>query len=321
MDVNKPIITVNNASFSYASFTKSPGFSGALKDMIHRKYERVSAIKNVTLKVKAGEIIGLLGANGAGKTTLIKMLTGIVPTQKGEVILFGNMTPFQKKKDFLKNIGVMLSQKSQLIWDLPPIDTLRLLRVIYQLKPEEFDRRLRYFTRKLSVEKQLKTPVRKLSLGQRIKFELICSIIHYPKILFLDEPTIGIDVASQLNIYSFLKELNEKYRITIILTSHNTKDIKAVAKRVVLINRGTKIFDGALVDLVNKYASHSLMEIATDKPLIPLPAGYKRIDDYHYRIDSSKTDLVPNLAQHLISINRVNSDLDSILSKLFGSGA
>lgn len=316
-----PIITVDHANFSYVTFTKQAGFSGAWHDLFHRQKSTVAAVQDISLHVNRGEVLGLLGANGAGKTTLIKLMTGILPVNAGDVRLFTDQVPFRKRPAFLQRIGVMLSQKSQLAWDLPPLDTLVLLREIYHIPHAAFTTWLAFLTKELAVTPQLHVPVRKLSLGQRIKFELICALIHKPEILFLDEPTIGIDVSSQANIYRFLKQLNHDTQMTIILTSHNTKDIEALAQRVAVINHGHKIFDGTTTGLISRYATVPLLEIVTDVPLEPLPEHVRQVDATHYEIDATALTTLPIDPRHILSVNRHNGSLDAILTQLFSEEA
>lgn len=313
------IVQVENVSFNYISYTKGTGLIGTFKDFFKRNTETIPAIENLTFSIAPGEVIGLLGPNGAGKTTLIKMLTGILPVSNGTISLFEDIDPFKKEVKYLNQIGVMLGQKSQLIWDLPPMDTLLMLREIYKVPQKNFKDRVQYLTGLLSVKKQLFVPVRKLSLGQRTKFELICAIIHYPKILFLDEPTLGIDVSSQENIYTFLKKINAETNMTIILTSHNTKDIEALAQRVIVISHGKKLFEGTTSSLISKFASNDILEITTKEPLIPLPNNMTQLSDTKYQINEKNTSLIPVPAEQIISVQQKNSDLDTILINLFRS--
>ncbi|WP_233449194.1 ABC transporter ATP-binding protein [Levilactobacillus suantsaii] len=315
----EPIIQAKDASFNYISYTKGTGLTGTLKDFFKRNTKKIPAIENLTFSINPGEVIGLLGPNGAGKTTLIKMLTGILPVSSGKISLLENIDPVKKEVKYLNQIGVMLGQKSQLIWDLPPMDTLLMLREIYKVSPEDFKNRIQYLAGLLSVKKQLLVPVRKLSLGQRTKFELICAIIHYPKILFLDEPTIGIDVSSQENIYKFLKKINTETNMTIVLTSHNTKDIEALAQRVIVISHGKKLFEGTTPSLTSKFASNDILEITTKEPIIPLPNNMTQLSDTKYQINDKNTSLIPVPAKQIISVQQKNSDLDTILINLFRS--
>jgi len=242
------IIKCENLNYWYETYEKKSGIKGTLQDLWKRKHKKVMAIKDINVSINKGEIVGLLGPNGAGKTTLIKLLTGILEVKSGEILCL-NKTPYKKEKNYLKNIGVVMGQKSQLIWDLPAMETLRMLKEIYEIDRKEFEERLEKLLRLLNLKEKVSTPVRKLSLGERIKFELTCSLIHRPQILFLDEPTIGLDITSQYAVYDFLREVNRTENTTIILTSHYMKDIENLCERVVIILKGEKHFDLPLEEL------------------------------------------------------------------------
>ena len=209
------MIEIDQLSFDYRTFSKELGLKGALQDIFHRKYQLVPALKDLNLTIKDGEIIGLIGPNGAGKTTLTKLLTGIIQPSSGSVKVAG-LIPGSRQKKLLRQIGVMFGQKLQLSWNLPAVDTLNMLAAIYQLKPDRYQARLRELCDLLDICEIVKTPVRKLSLGQRIRCELACSLIHEPSYLFLDEPTIGLDLLTQEKIYNFLKTENRRQFILAI---------------------------------------------------------------------------------------------------------
>lgn len=307
----KPIISVNHVNFTYTSYQKQKGIINFFK----REKKNIQALKNLSITFNQREIIGLLGLNGAGKTTLIKLLTGILTPDNGKIEVLGN-DPFEKKKEFLKQIGVMFGQKSQLIWDLPPINTLLMLREIYEIPNGDFEKRVNFFTQKLAIKKQLYQPVRKLSLGQRIKFELICSLIHNPKIAFLDEPTIGVDIPSKLNIYDFLLALNQAQNTTIILTSHDSQDIEMLAQHIVILNHGIKIFDGSKNRLKSNYLENEQLEITTNQELTNLPKNIQKVNICKYRINTTNFDQVKIPSEYVVSIKRVGSDLNDVLVKL-----
>lgn len=247
------IIELKGVNYFYKTFKKQQGFVGSIKDFWKREEERVHSLRNFELEIEKGEILGLLGPNGAGKTTLIKLLSGILEPDSGEVSCMGHR-PFRKEKAYLKNIGVVLGQKSQLIWDLPALETLDMLRLIYEVEKSEYEQRLELLLDLLELKDKLHIPVRKLSLGERVKFELICALIHRPEVLFLDEPTIGLDLTSQRNIHRFLKEINRKERITVLLTSHYLKDIEALCERIVIVMKGQKKEDTSIRALVEKFS-------------------------------------------------------------------
>lgn len=246
------MIELKNVGYQYQTYTRQSGFIGSLKDFGKRKSIRLSALEDINISIAKGEIVGLLGPNGAGKTTLLKVMTGILEQSQGEVVCNGK-TPFKKERDFLKKIGVVLGQKSQLIWDLPATETLRMLQVMYDLPKDVYDVKVREMVQMLNVEDKLHTPVRKLSLGERIKFEIMCALIHEPEILFLDEPTIGLDITSQYHIHAFLRHINQSAQTTIIITSHYMKDIEALTDRVLLVMKGKLVEDISISELKKRY--------------------------------------------------------------------
>ncbi|BDR56276.1 ABC transporter ATP-binding protein [Xylocopilactobacillus apis] len=242
------MIKIEDLSFEYTTFIKNPGIKGTLKDLFKRDIKKINALEKINLKIRDGEMVGLIGPNGAGKTTLTKLLTGILHPTQG-TILVNSTIPSNQNNQFLKEIGVLFGQKSQLSWDLPAIDTLNMLSKIYSIPTDRYQSRLQELTRMLDVEKILRIPVRKLSLGQRVRCELMCSLIHSPKYLFLDEPTLGLDIVTQSSIYKFLKKENREHHTTIIITSHYLKDIEELTDRLLIIMKGSLVYDGSTNDL------------------------------------------------------------------------
>lgn len=248
------IIKTTNLTKQYRRYKKKEGLRGSLVSLIKREYEEKTAVNRIDLSVAEGEFIGLIGPNGAGKTTLIKMMTGIIAPSDGEIEVLGYY-PNDLKNDFKKQYAVVMGQKSQLFFELTLNDTLRLFKEIYEIPGNEFKETKDYFVELFGVKELMDVQVRTLSLGERMKMELIAALLHNPKILFLDEPTIGLDVAASKQIRKFLKEINEKKGTTIILTSHYMEDIRALCRRTVVINHGVKIYDGATEELFGKYQS------------------------------------------------------------------
>jgi ABC-type uncharacterized transport system, ATPase component len=254
------VIRVENLTKIYRVPVKGEGFWEGVLRLFRRKYKDIVAVDGISFSVEEGEILGFLGPNGAGKTTTLKMLTGLIYPTSGYVEVLG-FKPYERKKEFLKNISLVMGQKQQLIWDLPPMDTFRINAEIYEIPPEVFRRRVYELAEMLSITHILHQPVRKLSLGERMKAELVASLIHFPRILFLDEPTIGLDVSAQISIRQFLREYNERYKATIILTSHYMEDIEVLCDRVILIHKGKIIFDGDLYGIVDKIAPYKEITI------------------------------------------------------------
>lgn len=246
-------IQVKNLSRNFQVHLKEPGLMGSLKGLFKREYKIIEAVKKINFSVGAGEFIGFIGPNGAGKTTTLKMLSGLLYPTEGEVSVLG-YTPFERKNDFLKQISLVMGQKNQLWWDLPAIETFNLNKEIYEIPDKRYKEVLDELIEMLDVGEIINQQVRKLSLGQRMKCELIASLIHTPKVMFLDEPTIGLDVVVQKNLRTFIKEYNKKYNSTIILTSHYMGDIAELCERVIIINKGEIGYDGNFEDLVKRYA-------------------------------------------------------------------
>lgn len=233
--------------------------------MIKRKYINKHALNDFNLEIKEGEIIGLIGSNGAGKTTLTKILSGIIHPTSGEVKVM-NFSPWERNNTYRKNMAVIMGQKAQLWWDLPAMDGLLLLREIYQIPHTEFYNRLEYLANCLSIKDQLNIQVRRLSLGERMKVELIAALIHNPKVIFLDEPTIGLDLTAQKAVRNFIKEYRKEYNPTMILTSHYMEDIEELCERIVIMKDGNKVYDGHIKSLYEKYAKNKVITAHVKNP-------------------------------------------------------
>lgn len=254
------VIDVKNLSKHFSVPVKSEGFLGSVKSLFNRKYKTVKAVDKISFEIREGEMIGFLGPNGAGKTTTLKMLTGILYPTSGSVHVLGH-TPTDRLVEFQKQISLVLGQKNQLWWDLPPTDGFLMNKEIYGIPSEQYRQTLDELVELLDITEVLSTPVRKMSLGQRMKCELIASLLHRPKLLFLDEPTIGLDVGTQKRVREFLRKINEEFKTTIILTSHNMEDVEAVCDRIIMIDHGHKVYDGAIADLITKYATEKYLSL------------------------------------------------------------
>ncbi len=304
---------------------KDPGMVGSFKSLILRKYETVKAVDDISFNIDEGELIGFIGPNGAGKTTTLKCLSGLLFPTQGDISVL-NFTPYSRTPEFLRQIAFVMGQKNQLWWDLPAIDSLLLNKEIYDISNERFNEVLEDLSRTLDVKGLLKVQVKKMSLGQRMKMELIASLIHTPKVLFLDEPTIGLDVLMQRNLREFIKEYNSRYKSTIILTSHYMADVEELCKRVIIINFGKIIFDGDLSNLIEKYAPYKKISVIFKEYVDP-----KRLDrlgdisNFEYprlilNVPNKKVSLIASSILKNFQVDDItieNSQIEDIIEKVY----
>ena len=265
------IIVAENLNKSYPVAIKNPGIRGTITHFFRRNYRLIKAVQDVSFTIEPGEIVGFLGPNGAGKTTTLKMLTGLIHPSSG-LVKVGGFVPFRRQETFLQKITLVMGQKQQLIWDLPALDSLKINAAVYNISDKEFQRRVGELTEMLGLEGKLTQPVRKLSLGERMKAEILAALLHRPQILFLDEPTLGLDVNAQVGVRQFLKEYNQLYQATVLLTSHYMADITALCPRVLLIHEGKLMYDGSLEGLLESFAPYReiYVELAQVLPLAQL---------------------------------------------------
>ena len=270
-----PVIEVNGLKKAFRTYKKQPGFAGAVRGMFHRQYEQTLAVNNVSFKIEPGELVGFLGPNGAGKTTTLKMLAGLLYPTDGSATVLGH-TPWERHDDYRRQFALVLGQKNQLWWDLPARESLELNAKIYGIPKARFERTVGEMTELLNVKDKINVSVRELSLGERMKMELIASLLHQPKVLFLDEPTIGLDVVSQKTVREFIRRHNAEQKTTIILTSHYMADIQELCQRVIIIDHGKIFFDGKLSDILDRFADFKLVTIqcgsANEQPAEKLSA-------------------------------------------------
>ena len=248
----KTMIEVKNLEKEFKKPIRGEGISGMVKTLFSRKYEVKKAVKGINFDIKEGEMVGYIGSNGAGKSTTIKMMCGILNPTSGKVLIDG-MEPYKKRKQVAQNIGVVFGQKTQLWWDIQLIESFKVLKEIYQISDEDYKERMEFLEGVLGLSEFLKQPVRTLSLGQRMRADLAASLLHNPKVLFLDEPTIGLDVLVKEKIRVAIKEMNKKYNTTVILTTHDMADIENLCNRIIIIDEGSIIYDGDLLSIKNKF--------------------------------------------------------------------
>lgn len=270
-----PIIEVNDLTKHYRVYQKREGIGGSIRGLFHREFREVKAVQGINLTVEQGEFVAFLGPNGAGKTTTLKLLSGVIQPTGGTATVMGYV-PWKRENGYRRRFALVMGQKNQLWWDLPARESYRLHQHIYGVETKEFESRLDELSELLDVTRLLDQPVRELSLGERMKMELIAALLHSPEVLFLDEPTIGLDVIAQHNIQKFLKYYQEKRQITILLTSHYMKDIAALCQRVVVIARGTIQYDGSLSGIVDKFSGDKLVTLqfaASESMSLPQSLG------------------------------------------------
>jgi ABC-2 type transport system ATP-binding protein len=298
---------------------------GFWKDVFKPEFVKVDAVKDINININQGESVAFLGPNGAGKTTTIKMLTGLIFPSAGKIDVLG-YTPFDRKREFLMRIGLVMGNKAGLNWDLTPRQSFELLKEIYTIPNNEYLQRVRELTELLDTQKFLDTQVRRLSLGERMKMELIGAILHNPEILFLDEPTIGLDIISKQKIRDFLREIQQKSKVTLLLTSHDMDDVEKVCDRVIVINKGSKVYDDRIDILTNKYNKEKIVKFYFDKkPLISIAdnMNVSQEDAASISFKVKKEDL-PKFIAHITTISEVkdidiiSTPLEEIIADLYG---
>jgi ABC-2 type transport system ATP-binding protein len=308
---------------------KAEGLGASIRNFFKPVHKTVEAVKNLDIEITRGEIIGFLGPNGAGKTTTLKMLSGLLVPSSGSMRVLGH-NPFERQTDFLKKISLVMGQKQNLWWDLPPLETFAIHKSIYQIEDNSYKERIDELISMLEIEDCLQTQTRRLSLGQRMRCELAVSLLHQPEILFLDEPTIGLDILMQKKIRSFLLDYHRRFRPTILLTSHYMDDVAALAQRVIVIDLGSKIFDGGLRELTDKIHPDKLISVIFNQ--LPADQLIKQIgklvfNDGMYFKFRVKRSAVPEIAAKLYSTGQVadlsieDPPLEDIMGQLFIAGA
>ena len=323
--IKMSFIEVKQISKTFRVAKKKSGLKASLISFFKREYKDVKAVDEISFSIEKGEIVGYIGPNGAGKSTTIKILSGILVPDKGECRVQG-MIPWKNRREYVKNIGVVFGQRSQLWWDIPAEDTFDLLRDIYDIPEEEFQATKEDLIKRLNLSDIINIPVRQLSLGQRMRCEIAASLLHNPEILFLDEPTIGLDAVSKQVVRDFIKKVNKEKNTTIILTSHDMSDIKALAKRIVLIGKGKVLYDGSLKRLQNQYETQEYVSIKTKDNLNIRNKGIikknKNKEGYDLVIDTRILSIsqLLNLISKKITIEDIEIDheeIDNIIVKLY----
>jgi ABC-2 type transport system ATP-binding protein len=324
-----PIIRTRALRKVFRSVKRTPGAGGALRTLFSRAYEEKVAVSDVNMDLEPGELVGYIGPNGAGKSTTIKMLTGILVPTSGTIEVAG-IVPHERRRENARNIGVVFGQRSQLYWDLPLVESFELLRAIYSIPEDTYQRNLRRFIEILEMEPFLRTPVRQLSLGQRMRGDFAAAMLHDPKIVYLDEPTIGLDVIAKEAIREFVRHINEERGTTVILTTHDLADVERLSRRIIIIDNGTIIYDGGIERIKEQYGTHRTLILTLTAPH-PDPEldGAEIVSNDHgvvsYRFDRRRVraDQLIRQATELYDLRDVTieePDLESIIRRIYLEG-
>lgn len=319
-------INVSHITKTFKVAQKKSGIKATLKNFIKRDYKYIEAIKDISFNIEEGSIVGFIGQNGAGKSTTIKILSGILTPDSGTVTIDG-IVPWKERKEYVSKIGVVFGARSQLWWDIPAEDTFNLLKDIYKIDESKFLNRKEYLVKKLNIEDIIHIPVRQLSLGQRMRCEIAASLLHEPKILFLDEPTIGLDALSKQIVREFIKKINKEQKVTVILTSHDMSDIEALAKRIIIACKGEIVYDGQLKNLKQKFDHHKYVTVTTNTTLTKLRkkgiiTQEKIQEGYKFKIDSlllNTSDFLNYLSKKtsIEDLEIDNESLENIIINLY----
>ena len=320
------MIEVKNLSKDYLLKRKEPGLKGALKGLIKRRYEVIHAVSDLSFSIDTGEMVGFIGPNGAGKSTTIKMMSGILTPTKGSVLI-GGEDMAKHRKQVVRKIGVVFGQRSQLNWDLRLGESFELLKHIYQIPQKQFEETLDMMDQILGIKELEDKPVRQMSLGQRVKGDLVASMLHSPGVLFLDEPTIGLDVSSKYALRKFIKEINQAKKTTVVLTTHDLGDIQELCERLIIINHGVMMEDGNLSEIVDRIAPYKTLVVEyydEDAPAHPLceMIGHKgNVARYRFmKKDTTAAELIRNLSEqkNIKDVSIEEAGIDDIIRIAYG---
>ena len=303
------MIELKNVSKEFVSAKKYPGFKGAIKGLFSNEKVSKKAVDDISFIIEKGEIVGYIGSNGAGKSTTIKMMTGILNPTKGECLVDG-INPNKNRKENAQNIGVVFGQRTQLWWDLPLSESFTILKEIYDVSDKDYEERMEFLNRVLELHEFFDRPVRTLSLGQRMRADLGAALLHNPKVLYLDEPTIGLDLVVKDNIRKAIREINEKYRTTVILTTHDIEDIEELCNRIIIIDEGKKIYDGSLEHLKDSYGTNRKISMEVKKPEalkklnLEKTFGVKK-EDFSTQLDAENNIFTITFDKHKIHVPQI----------------
>jgi len=320
------IIEVKNLKKSFKSYKRGAGLLEAFKILLARKFEIKRALRGVSFKVEEGEIMGMIGPNGAGKSTAIKAMCGVMLQDSGNVKCLG-FDPWKQREEYVRNIGVVFGPKPLLFWDLPAIDTFFYMKELYDIPSEEFGKRLSYFTKLLDIADVSRNPVRNLSLGERMKCNLVAALLHNPKLVFLDEPTVGVDLIAKDRIREFIEKVNREEKTTFIITTHDMGDIEKLCKRIIIINHGKIIYDGLLSKIRGKYIKEKHLYVKLENPAKSFKfkgCNITSVSDYELKIEVNlKEQTVENVMEFLLKKFKIaditisNPEIEEIIKEIY----
>ena len=326
-------IEVKDVSKSFRINKRSAGVMGMLSNLVVPKYEKKQAVDHISFSIEEGEMVGFIGPNGAGKSTTIKMLSGILFPDEGDIRVNGYI-PYKQRKDYVGSIGVVFGQKSQLQWDLPVIDSFELLKAIYRIPDEVYKKNLGRFTDMLDMGGFINQPVRQLSLGQRMRADIVAALLHSPKIVFFDEPTIGVDVVGKETIRTFIRELNREDGVTMLFTTHDMQDIEKTCNRLIIIDKGAKVYDGSLQGIRNTYGTTRQLDVEFGsgqdiQPILGVEIKDLEQEDSRRKrfIFDNKEIQINQLMNHLLTkydvrdINVSEPEIERIIRKIYDGEA
>jgi ABC-2 type transport system ATP-binding protein len=329
--MTKTVIDIKNIVKEFKEDKRDAGIKESVKSLLRKNKETKSALKGVSLEIKEGEVVGLIGPNGAGKSTLIKIMTGVLFPTSGQADILGYV-PWKERIDYVKNIGVVFGQKSQLWWDIPALDTFELHKELYNIPQKDFIERRDYMIAKLGIEEIVKKQVRQLSLGERMRCEVVLCLLHNPKIVFLDEPTIGLDIIAKDKIREFIKEFNAKHKTTFIITTHDMSDIEELCKRIIIINHGGIVYDGLLEEVRKKFANKKIVDCKFFKKVNDKEIKIKHCkiiskNDYEitFELDTNNSKipdliyfLIKKFGENIEDIDIKNPPIEEIIKLIYG---
>jgi ABC-2 type transport system ATP-binding protein len=330
--MSEPVVRAGNLTKVFRGYRREEGLAAALKSLVRRVPTEIAAVSDVTFSIERGEMVGYIGANGAGKSTTIKMLTGILTPTSGEVLCNG-FVPYRDRTRYVATIGVVFGQRTQLWWDIAVVESFRLLKEIYRLSDAQYRERMDLFDRILGISAYLHQPVRKLSLGERMRCDLAASLLHRPPLLFLDEPTIGLDVVAKASVREFLQEINRREGTTVLLTTHDLSDIETLSRRVIVIDHGKLLFDGALAQLRDRILP--VTTVVFDVKTLPEPERLswngipiREVGSHRYAVEIDRRELSPAAAVKEI-VNRFDvadisieePQIEEVVKRIYREGA